>query len=248
MTDIPPVSPEKFGTLLGHAPGGVAIYSSHYPSVDPAEYPDRESFRSALNGVYMGYKWQCVEFARRWLYINHGCVFDDVAMAYDIFSLHSMTRLEDQQLLPVHAFRNGSKRPPEPGCMLIWDDAGEFEVTGHVAIVTEVSAGQVRFAEQNVGHHKLPEGRNWSRELPLTRSDDGGFFVQCGLSRVEHPGVGHSDRRCNACGNSKSQAARALQPEHPPRRAAGATRERLAGYPGPGRSCVCQSDARTPAV
>ena len=178
MTDIPPAPPEKFGTLLGHAPGEVAIYSSHYPSVDPAEYPDRESFRSALNGVYMGYKWQCVEFARRWLYINHGCVFDDVAMAYDIFNLHSMTRLEDQRLLPLHSFRNGAKRPPEPGCMLIWEDAGEFEVTGHVAIVTEVASGQVRFAEQNIGHQKLPDGRNWSRELPLTRTGDGGFFVQ----------------------------------------------------------------------
>ena len=56
--------PEKFGTLLGHAPGGVAIYSSHYPSASKDEDPDREAYRSELDGVYMGYKWQCVEFAR----------------------------------------------------------------------------------------------------------------------------------------------------------------------------------------
>jgi len=61
--------------------------------------------------------------------------------------------------------------------MLIWDDAGEFEVTGHVAIVTEVLEGRVRFAEQNVEHCKLPTGRQWSRELPLRRTGDGGWFV-----------------------------------------------------------------------
>ena len=33
----------------------------------------------------MGYKWQCVEFVRRYLYLNHGMVFTDVGMAYEIF-------------------------------------------------------------------------------------------------------------------------------------------------------------------
>jgi glutathionylspermidine amidase/synthetase len=171
-------TPEKFGTLLGYAPGKVAIYSSHYPSVDPAEYPDRESFRSFLDGVYMGYKWQCVEFARRWLYLNHGYVFDDVAMAYDIFALHHVTRLADKQLLPLHSFRNGSLRAPEPGCLLIWEEGGEFEVTGHVAVVTEVTADRIRFAEQNLEHCKLPENQYWYSEMPMSRTSDGGYHVQ----------------------------------------------------------------------
>jgi glutathionylspermidine amidase/synthetase len=169
--------PEKFGTLLGYAPGGVAIYSSHYPSVDSEEYPDRQSYHSYLDGHYMGYKWQCVEFARRWLYLNHGYVFDDVAMAYDIFYLRNVIHLEDNELLPLHSFLNGSQRPPEPGCMLIWQEGGEFEVTGHVAIVTEVFENRIRFAEQNIEHRILPEGQHWSRELELTRSGDGGYCV-----------------------------------------------------------------------
>ena len=169
--------PEKFGTLLGHAPGGVAIYSSHYASADQDEYPDRESYRSCVDGVYMGYKWQCVEFARRWLFTNHGYVFDDVAMAYDIFCLHHVTRLADNALLPLHSFRNGGQRAPEPGCMLIWEEGGEFEVTGHVAIVTEVLADRIRFAEQNIEHSLLPKGQEWSRELVLSRGEDGGYFV-----------------------------------------------------------------------
>jgi len=172
--------PEKFGSLLGYAPGQVAIYSSHYPSVDNREYPDRESFRSVLDGVYMGYKWQCVEFARRWLYQNYGYVFDDVPMAYDIFALHHVIRVVDKRLLPLHAFANGCPRPPVPGCLLIWAEGGEFEVTGHVAIVTEVLPDRVRFAEQNVEHCKLPDGQDWSRELPLEITPDGGYHVPAG--------------------------------------------------------------------
>jgi len=179
----PPVShqlrypPEPFGTHLGDAPGGVAIYSSHYPSADKADYPDRQSYQSFLDGVYMGYKWQCVEFARRWLYLNRGYVFDDVPMAHDIFRLHHVTRVADDELLPLHSFRNGALRPPEPGCLLIWDDAGEFDVTGHVAVVTEVFDDRVRFAEQNVEHCRLPAGQHWSRELPLSRTAEGGYLI-----------------------------------------------------------------------
>ena len=173
--------PEKFGTLLGHAPGGVAIYSSHYASADRDEHPDPESYRHYIDGVYMGYKWQCVEFARRWLYLNHGFVFDNVPMAHDIFRLHHVTCIADGTPLPLHSFRNGAKRPPEPGCMLIWDDAGEFEITGHVAIVTAVGEGFVRFAEQNVEHCRLPDGQDWSRQLPLLRDADGGWRIESAL-------------------------------------------------------------------
>lgn len=169
--------PEPFGTLLGYAPGQVPIYSSHYPSANKADYPDRSAYKSELDGIYMGYKWQCVEFARRWLYCNYGYVFDDVPMAYDIFDLHHVSRPADQTLLPLYAFANGCARPPEPGCMLIWSPGGEFDVTGHVAIVTDVFSDRIRIAEQNVEHAKLPPGQHWNRELPLQRTPEGGYRV-----------------------------------------------------------------------
>lgn len=75
-----------FGTLLGYAPGGVAIYSSNYSTLDPRVYPDEASLRSYIDDEYMGHKWQCVEFARRFLFLNYGVVFTDVGMAYEIFS------------------------------------------------------------------------------------------------------------------------------------------------------------------
>jgi len=125
----------------------------------------------------MGYKWQCVEFARRWLYVNCGYVFDDVAMAYDIFRLRHVIIRRDNVLLPLNSFFNGSRRPPEPGCMLVWQEGGEFEVTGHVAIVTEVLSDRIRIAEQNLEHCRLPDGQEWSREIMLSRVADGGFTV-----------------------------------------------------------------------
>lgn len=76
---------EPFGALLGYAPGGVAIYSSDYDSMTDAEKESDISFRSYIGNEYMGYKWQCVEFSRRFLYLNYGVVFTDVGMAHEIF-------------------------------------------------------------------------------------------------------------------------------------------------------------------
>jgi glutathionylspermidine amidase/synthetase len=170
---------EKFGIILGYAPGNVPAYSSDYDSADDEELPTRQSYRSYFDGIYMGHKWQCVEFARRWLYINHGYVFDDIAMAHDIFRLTSVRHISDNKLLPLHAFYNGSRRHPEPGSLLIWEEGGEFEMTGHVAIVTEVTGDYVRVAEQNVGHRKWPEGQDYARQLNAEVTEDGEFWIEC---------------------------------------------------------------------
>ena len=101
-----------FGTLLGYAPGGVAIYSSDYSSLDPQEYEDDAVFRSYIDDEYMGHKWQCVEFARRFLFLNYGVVFTDVGMAWEIFSLRFLREVVNDNILPLQAFPNGSPRAP----------------------------------------------------------------------------------------------------------------------------------------
>ena len=171
--------PAAFGTLLGTAPGNVPVYSSDYESADDEELPNRQAYRSYIDGIYMGYKWQCVEFARRWMYLNKGYIFDDVAMAYDIFRLRSVRVVRENKRLPLNAFRNGSKRHPEPGCLLIWDEGGEFEDTGHVALVTEVTPQCTRIVEQNVEHRVWPAGRNYSREIKAKVSDAGEYWLEC---------------------------------------------------------------------
>ncbi len=170
---------EKFGTMLGLAPGDVPVYSCDYKSADDEQLPDRHAYRSYHDGIYMGHKWQCVEFARRWLYINKGYLFDDVAMAFDIFELDSVRVVADNTRLPLKSFRNGAKRHPEPGCLLIWEEGGEFEDTGHVAVVTEVSSKWVRFVEQNVSNARWPEGQNYSRQIDATVTADGEYWLEC---------------------------------------------------------------------
>jgi len=175
----PSGKPAKFGAVLGLGPGGVPVHSSHYPSADKEEFPDRQSYRSYIDGIYMGHKWQCVELARRWMYLNKGYIFDDIAMAYDIFRLRHVRVVKDGTLLPLQSFRNGARRPPELGALLIWNEGGEFDVTGHVAVVTEVLPDRVRCIEQNVDDQVWPDGLGWSRELPARTGPDGGFRVDC---------------------------------------------------------------------
>jgi len=178
-------APAKFGTLLGVAPGGVPIYSSDYDSVDEREYPTRQSYQSHVDGVFMGYKWQCVEFARRWLYLNKGYIFEDIPMAYDIFNLRFVRRVADNAALPLHAFGNGSRRVPEPGCLLIWNEGGEFARTGHVAIVTEVDPEFIRVVEQNVDHQPWETGQGCSREIKATLTADGEYWIRCNFAGAE---------------------------------------------------------------
>ncbi|MCG6928993.1 MAG: glutathionylspermidine synthase family protein, partial [Desulfofustis sp.] len=171
---------ETFGTILGRAPGNVPVYSSDYASADSKQFPNRKSFRSFVDGVFMGYKWQCVEFVRRWLYFNMRYVFDDVSMAYDIFRLRSVRKLSDDSRLPLHSFRNGALRRPDKGSLLIWEAAGEFELTGHVAVVTEVGDDFIRIAEQNVDNRAWPEQQNFSRQLAVTITAEGGYLIDPG--------------------------------------------------------------------
>lgn len=160
-----------FGTLLGYAPGGVAIYSSNYSSLNPQDYPDDAAFRSYIGNEYMGHKWQCVEFARRFLFLTYGFVFTDVGMAYEIFSLRFLREVVNDNILPLQAFANGSRRPPIAGSLLIWQKGGEFKHTGHVAVITQLVGNKVRIAEQNVIHAPLPQGQQWTRELTLEVKD-----------------------------------------------------------------------------
>jgi glutathionylspermidine amidase/synthetase len=169
----------KFGKELGTALGGVISYSSDYETADEEDYPSRSHYRSYVDGIYMGYKWQCVEFARRWLYVNKGYIFNDVAMAYEIFRLRYVRDIVNSIELPLNAFKNGSQRRPEPGCLLIWDEGGEFEETGHVAIITEVYEDKIRVVEQNQDFSKWPDGQGFSREIKAKIESSGDYWLRC---------------------------------------------------------------------
>lgn len=152
-----------YGTTLGVALGKVPAYSNCSAACVIVE-PNR------VAGTYTGIKWQCVEFARRWLLVNKGLVYGDVDVAADLWGhITYLTRVADQQRIPLDAYPNGATRSPRPGDLLVY--AREFLRTGHVAVVTAVSANAktITVAEQNFNNTRWPG--NYARKLALVHKD-----------------------------------------------------------------------------
>jgi glutathionylspermidine amidase/synthetase len=196
---------------MGVAPGGVAAYSSDYDNiVDEKWAGSRDVFRAVdpTTGVFLGYRYQCVEFARRWLVEVHGITFASVGMAYEIFDLPAFERVaplkggdyqgnakrtpspKQTNPVPLVKTRNGHAGPkPVVGSVILWAPIGYFIWTGHVGIVVDITETEVRIAEQNVWDHDW-EGKNYSRSLPWTTccgTYDGAAGCACG-------GAGSSQR------------------------------------------------------
>lgn len=154
------------------------MYSCNYGHYRTIEDENASKY-SELNGIYFGYKYQCVELARRWLVFNKGYSFQSVHVASQIFKLRSVS-LVDTSLLPLkmteqttvedthkdvgkfqrvrttqtvgmRAVSNGSKERPVAGSMMIWKgNWRKGDFTGHVAIITRVSNDHVCIVEQNI--------------------------------------------------------------------------------------------------
>jgi glutathionylspermidine amidase/synthetase len=170
--EIPASGASPFGTVLGFGPLSVPAYSSDYASADKTQFPDWDSFQHKEGDVFYGFKWQCVEYARRWLIKALGITFGSIDYAWQIFDLPTASRVAGGEAVPWLAVPNGGPglRRPQMGSVLIWHEqlGGYYNETGHVAIVTEASDTFVRVAEQNIDDVPWPPGRSWSRELPVT--------------------------------------------------------------------------------
>ena len=155
------VSP--YGNVLGVSKRGVEAYSNcHSRCViyDPNHW----------KGAYTGIKWQCVEYARRWLLIKKGAIFGDVDIAADIWNnINHLTDISTDSPLPLASHVNGSKQPPQVGDLLIY--ASEFNDTGHVAVVidTDFEDGVIEVAEQNYNNEPWPD--DYSRKINLVRHE-----------------------------------------------------------------------------
>lgn len=126
---------------------------------------------SIHNGIYMGMKRQCVEFTRRWLYINKGFVYSDVDIAADVWDkVDYYTQVASRIKCPTRNFINGSVEPPEVGDLLIYCE--KYLNTGHVAVVTKVNikSGTVCTAEQNYENKYQVAGHK--RYISLHKIDD----------------------------------------------------------------------------
>ncbi|CAF3542170.1 unnamed protein product [Rotaria sp. Silwood2] len=86
---------------------GVASTNVHAYSNGDGDFFSVE--RHYLHGIFMGFKWQCVEFARRWLLMRKSCIFPPVPHAADMWhDLKFVERVTDGKKFPLKLFPNGN--------------------------------------------------------------------------------------------------------------------------------------------
>lgn len=157
------------GRLLGMAPGNVAAFANCHVAARVRE-------ANRWRGTYTGIKWQCVEFARRWLLVHRQVVFDEVDCAFDIWERVSRyKRPAGGEDIPVIGMPNGAQSAPAVGDLLVYRKA--LFGTGHVAVVTEVRPDRafVEVGEQNY-RNALWAGDH-ARRIPLCRGF-GGYWLE----------------------------------------------------------------------
>ena len=164
--------------MLGVSKRGVEAYSncnSECVIFSPNKWRD----------TYTGIKWQCVEYARRWLLVNKGAVYGDVDIAADIWDkVDHLTDVETQKSLPLQSHLNGSMQAPRVGDLLVYAKA--FNQTGHVAVVTEVDleAGHLKVAEQN--YRNEPWAEDFARKVTLVKIGDAYWLLDPYLLGWKH--------------------------------------------------------------
>lgn len=126
--------------------------------------------------IQTGMKWQCVEYARRWLITQKGYTFDSIDHAYQIWDLAAAKNIRTGTSAPWGKFANSkTKSLPQRGDLLIYDlTQGEH---GHVSVIVDVHENHVFIAEQN--YSNLPwEGEIYARKLELVKDAAGNYTLQ----------------------------------------------------------------------
>jgi len=156
------VSP--YGQVLGETSSKVIAYSNcNNQCVDYTS--------NKINHVYTGIKWQCVEFARRWLLVNHGVVFDSINTAADMWAqINEYKEVGFGDKVQLETYKNGSEKMPIRGSLLIYEKA--LFSTGHVAVVVSIDKikKNIYIAEQNFKNLKWPS--NYSRAISYSKKGD----------------------------------------------------------------------------
>lgn len=96
----------------------------------------------------MGFKYQCVEFARRWLFHRKGLVLPDVGMASQIADLTEVFEATNATPVPMHKTMNGTTTKPTADSLLIFP-VSHLSPWGHVAVITHVEDSCIYVADQN---------------------------------------------------------------------------------------------------
>ena len=167
--ELPPVCTQDcvvgYGETLGESDSGVKAFSNCNNScVNPTPY--------FIDETFTGIKWQCVEYARRWLLVNKGVVYGDVDVAADIWQLENVTSPDKKLQKPFISILNGDQHYGlQRGDLLIYSRA--FYGTGHVAVVLRIDEQKQRLylGEQNFDNGLWQQG--YARDIPYVEHDEG---------------------------------------------------------------------------
>ncbi len=157
-----------FGDVLGIGTGDVPAYSNC--NSDCVFFSPNKK-----QGTYTGIKWQCVEYARRWLFQNKGVVYGDVDVAADIWAINYVTRIKDDKKIDMTTYPNGSQQAPQVGDLIVYAKA--YLKTGHIAVISDIDekSHQIKVIEQNYKNTKWP-ATDYAREIPYIKQD-GKYWV-----------------------------------------------------------------------
>ncbi|GET93525.1 trypanothione synthetase-like protein [Leishmania tarentolae] len=101
--------------------------------------------------IYTGFRYQCVEYARRFLLLTTGCVFANCDRASEIYAMDHITHVETGVQYTLHHHHNDgtATQKPTPGDIIIYPYHPELAPWGHVGVISFVEDNRVGIAEQN---------------------------------------------------------------------------------------------------
>lgn len=115
-------------SVCGHTTHGVPAYSNGTSNT----WTSKKSYR---DGVFMGYQWQCVEFARRWLWTTQRLLLPERNCAYCFSSCPYVYRLKHDPTDPRQRPAHGSNK----------ESSGTVVETNKRTIVTATATRAIDF-------------------------------------------------------------------------------------------------------
>ncbi|CAD8146220.1 unnamed protein product [Paramecium octaurelia] len=170
-----------WGTIMGQ-PFGVVAYSNLGFVFDRDRIHEYQTYwpkeeTGLARDVYIGFKYQCVEYARRFLTLKFKAAFTDIPHAHNMWALDIIEDCtKEEGTFPFVNYPNGSKEPPQFGDLIIYPYSKEQRF-GHVGVIINVNLEEkyVDIGEQNYEEAgwECPE---YARRL-IMKIENGQYFI-----------------------------------------------------------------------
>jgi glutathionylspermidine amidase/synthetase len=160
----------EFNTVLGENSNviGFSNCNAYYCSnFDDGPVMIKKEALGTKEDIFSGIRWQCVEYARRWLIINKRFTFEGVDSAYQIWDINTVSRIDDDKKSKFASYKNDSGVPPKLGDLIIFRNNSQ-NPHGHVAVIfdSDLEKGYIDVAEQNNFNTKW-ETKTYARRIKL---------------------------------------------------------------------------------